>query len=458
MQLDAACRTPVVGILPEPPPPVMAWAVPAPSDLWDPCDHADELMHHVAAAALHAEAGGSVPADLMLSTQNTVHALLPGAVTVFEHMAELVVAARSEVLLQTFCWEDVSDASAVLRAALVRLEAQQQARAAVEPVQPVVVRIMVRRSPTQWLERCPMPLLRDLVAALDPAFVQVQVMEHPERLIGAMHSKSLVVDGCMAVLSGANVERRFDRDGGWFDTGILLGGEVVRGLRADALQLHGRCRVRWSNAALPPPDLQQEPFDLGLGPDMEAGNTPMLVISRRGQGNPWRLDLDTPKDQAVLAALANAQRRICLMSPNLNFPPVMNALESALLRGVRVDLLLSHGFNDGSERLILGQGGTNAWAVARLRERLAHCPAALARLRVRWFSADGGYASQGNGARASHAKGLCVDDCLLLVGSFNFDTQSSHSREIGVAIGCAVVARRWLGTLFDPGFARGMVG
>ena len=456
MHVDAACFTPAVPIPPGSTQVSWAPAV-AQQDGWDGCAHADNLLRDVASAALAANAGGSVPAALMLSTRNTVRAFLSGACLVFEHMAEMVAAAQSEVLLQTFSWQDPSTAADLLRAALCELQDNQRARAALRPVQPVAVRIMVRRSPVQWLQAPQMPALEALVCQLDPNLVQLQVMEHPERLIGAMHSKSLVVDGSMAMLSGANIQRLFDRHVGWYDSGVLLTGDVAQGLRADALHLWSRCRQRCSNAELAPPDPALAPPAADPACDLEAG-TPMLVLSRRGQGNPWRLNVDTPKDQAVLAALQLAARRICLISPNLNFPPVLNSLEQALRRGVRVDLVLSHGFNDDTERLFLGQGGINTWVVARLRHRLRDDPAALARLQLRWFSRDGSGAVQGKTVGTNHAKGMCVDDCLVLMGSFNFDTQSSHSREIGVCIGCAVAARDWLDEIFMPAFLRGEVG
>jgi phosphatidylserine/phosphatidylglycerophosphate/cardiolipin synthase-like enzyme len=399
------------------------------------------LMQVVARASCAAAAQGSIAPHAMLTYGSQVERLLVEPINIFWHMRQHIASARSEVLFQTFSWHDASWGAQELRAGL-------QALAHRRPRPPVTVHLMLRRGPALGVAAQDHHALHRLIATLDPAYVRVQLWEHRERAFGALHSKSLVVDGKRAVVTGANPELSHTLPAGCTDTGIVLRGPVAHSLRCDLLELRSRCRLAVTNDPTMGP-----PLALAL-PRPREGGVPMLVAGRRANGCPWQRRLDNPQDQAFLSAIAHACRRICIYSPNLNVGPLRRALVDAVARGVEVRLLLSKGFNEVTQGL--GQGGGNAHNVRRLYRALRRRDAAEGGLDVRWYTTAQGLAPlEGNGPRSSHAKGASFDDQLLVLGSGNMDTQSwFRSRELNVVIDSAEVTAQWSREVFEPRFQR----
>ncbi|BEV17573.1 hypothetical protein HBDW_43610 [Herbaspirillum sp. DW155] len=162
----------------------------------------------------------------------------------------------------------------------------------------------------------------------------------------------------------------------------------------------------------------------------------MAVVTRRPNWNLLNAGNDTPQNQAFLAAINNAQQSIQIMTPNLNTPSVISALAKALKRGVSVQIVISKGFNDERVGNIIA-GGTNDEAIANLRKRSGNPE----NLDVRYFRnpklPDEAPTPEGNVANmgANHAKYLCVDGVMNIIGSANMDKTSWHfSGETNVAI------------------------
>src|SRR5690606_22264670 len=151
-------------------------------------------------------------------------------------------------------------------------------------------------------------------------------------------------------------------------------------------------------------------------------------------------------------AFAAARSHIRIQTPNLNDDAAKAGLVDAVKRGVRVEIVLSKGFNDLTEQAP-GQGGTNEENVAMLHEELAAAGVTdiCNKLQIRWYSRDGLYPIVGNGIYASHAKYMSIDDTVVIVGTANMDTQSwNNSREVNIVVDDAVTTRAWDATLFLP--------
>jgi phosphatidylserine/phosphatidylglycerophosphate/cardiolipin synthase-like enzyme len=147
---------------------------------------------------------------------------------------------------------------------------------------------------------------------------------------------------------------------------------------------------------------------------------------------------------------------IRMQTPNLNDDVAKQALVDAVLRGVRVDLVLSKSFNDATEALP-GQGGSNDDTVIELYEKLAGVSDVCTKLRIRWHARDG-VAVEGNGVYASHAKYTSFDDAVVIVGTANMDTQSwNNSREVNVLVDDPATTRAWDEQLFALDFDGGVV-
>ncbi|HET6344519.1 MAG TPA: hypothetical protein VFH51_06280, partial [Myxococcota bacterium] len=187
---------------------------------------APSALMHAVAAALH-------PASPSLG--NVIGRMLPTSQDVFEAMAHDMEGARREVLFQTFIWNDRTWPACRLRGALEALERRRS-----RP--PVVVHLMVRHRPLVGVASQSVSALRRLIARLDPRYLEVQLWRHYERGFGALHSKSLVVDGERALITGANPQRGSDLPTPWADTGFALRGPIVGSLRQDLLTVR-RCSI-----------------------------------------------------------------------------------------------------------------------------------------------------------------------------------------------------------------------
>lgn len=396
---------------------------------------ASRLFQVVAAAVRPVARRGTVPAGLLVTGGNAVdpRAYLTGP-EIFGACAEWIAAAEHEVLIQFFTWETGSDASRRLLAALSALNERPRER-------PVRVRIAVNQ-PSLGKETKLRALSRELAAlGLDPARVDLRLEAHRHALVGALHTKSIVVDGRRALVTGANVEVCHDPGSPWFDAAFRLEGPAAAALRADFVDL-------WRKVA------KEELPRLAARPPAANPGAPVLVATRRADGNPFKNDAKDPQGRAFLSAIRAARRLVRLHTPNLNDDAVKAAILHALVEnGVRVELVLSRRFNERTESLP-GQGGGNEKNADALGRALAGTEA-LGRLHVRWYAGPDGATILGNGDHAAHAKYASFDGELAIVGSGNLDTQSlNHSRELNLVVDGREVVAAWDARLFEPSFSR----
>lgn len=387
---------------------------------------------------------------------------------IFPRMRELIAGARYEVALQFYVWENDSDPARDIFAGLKDLE-----RAAREDDRQVTVRLIIDAFnegtpfafPGKYRITNLMPdISRGLESlALDPKYVQVQLAAYTHNGLGNLHSKVLVVDGRAAVIGGANVEAVHGRVDPWNDSAYQVSGDAATALLAE-FDNAWRISHEWlcGSAGGSQDDCTRDPapvqHQLAENPVAASACEPILVVTRKGDANPLGNRTDNTQDQAFLSAFANAKRHIHVMTPNLNDDHAKEALVAAVRRGVTVDVIVSHGFNDSGENLP-GQGGTNVENVAKLYgEILKDMPDRCTRLRLRYYAADNGQMITGNGPLASHAKYASIDDEVTIVGGANMDTQAwNHSRETNIVVGSPEVARAWDAKMFGPAFARAWI-
>ena len=443
-------------------------------------------MRHIYDACVRVVAGGTVAPEYLLTTRNRMHPkVLRGISEVFAAQRAMIASANEEVLIQNFAYHHDSDGAKEISEGLKELQARRQAEHPDGP--PVVVRFLINQGRLTH-PHSKRDLDRELDRlGLDPRFVKVETAAHVHHLFGVLHSKVVVVDRRKALMSGANLERFFSEpteatgpssrlaavaqalrspstgeDGrahgrlraarqalfpqgsGWFDAGYVFEGEIAEGLSSE---FGGSWELK-SGEPLPP---------LATAPDhqTEGAGVPILLVTRPANGNVFGGDVHNPQDQAFLAAFRHAKKQIRIVTPNLNDASVKRALLEALMRGVEVQLVLSKGFNDGTERFA---GGTNEQVIAELRRELiasGHGDKGHL-LDARWYIAEGGDAPvEGRDDFASHAKYCSVDGQVVFVGSANMDGQAwLHSRETNAVVDSAEHAQRCDHELFEPLFER----
>lgn len=174
---------------------------------------------------------------------------------------------------------------------------------------------------------------------------------------------------------------------------------------------------------------------------------------------PWQQGADpppTPLNIGLLALFAKAASSIFIQSPNITAQPVLDALLSALQRGVNVRLVTS-------ERLMVLEqlvtaGTTNKrcmqWLTTKHRELCGKAKEAsqtdlesglfdkaVGRLRVEYHKPrDDG--QSGSEPVQSHLKLTVVDDHVTIHGSGNMDRASWYtSQELGVAFVSSALAK-----------------
>jgi len=383
----------------------------------DAC-HLSPLGEAVRDAAMAADPSrNTVPAERMVSYDNTVHDALLTGPAIFPVMADAIAAAEHEVDIAMFVFAQ-SDAYDEIMAGLARLADR---RAAAGSDQPVVVRLVVDAQKAFFNTG---PEIANAAFEgiarlnLSPDHVQVFVATYEHLTLGNLHTKSVVIDGRIGMLGGANVQHQHDYADPWLDSFYLIEGEAAQTLLADFDHAWTKARVwhcdpsldaawcaRWEDA----PPIWHPAAVLEPQLDGPSSCAPAIALNRTAWGG-FNNDVDNPMDQGLLAAMSGAERRIRIQTPNLNDDAVRDALVAAVSRGVDVQLVLSLGFN---ERAMAFFGGGNASVADDLRRRvLDQAPDQAHRLQIRFYSADGITPVEGNGFGASHLKYLSVDGQL----------------------------------------------
>lgn len=233
------------------------------------------------------------------------------------------------------------------------------------------------------------------------------------------HRKLLIADGESAFTGGLNIGDEYDagpqtNDGraGWRDTHVRVRGPAVRDLGAVFLE-------SWFRAGGP-----ELPWDVLLDPDpgrpgaVRCGVLPDgPVYRRRAMRDLLVSGLDSSREAARLTSP--------YFAPG---PPVLEALERAAQRGVRVEVIVA----GHSDHPILRRGARST--IERLLRR---------GVRVHEYV-----------AALLHAKSAVFDGRLGIVGSSNLDRQSfQHSYEVNLVVVGADVPQA-LDRLFEADLAR----
>ncbi|MEZ6188462.1 MAG: phosphatidylserine/phosphatidylglycerophosphate/cardiolipin synthase family protein [Planctomycetota bacterium] len=352
---------------------------------------------------------------------------------IFGRMADLIANAQHEVLFLTYTWEaDCAPAQRIVDG--LRALAERRRQTGGPPVRAYFV-----VNGGWFAKRTAIKAMRQDLEGLGLApFVDVRLVRHKHRLFGALHTKSLVVDGRVAGVTGANPEAKHDGETPWYDLGFVVHGQAAWGAREDFAQVWRKTTGEELPAIPVPP----------AHPD----DVPVYLIGRKANESPLRRRIDDPQGQAYLAAIENARRSLRILTPNLNYRPLMEALVRAAARGVHVQLVLSLGFNKDAENRPL-QGGCNETTARWLQSTLFEQQ--IGGFELRWYSVDGREPHVGNGPSSSHAKYLTVDGQIALVGSTNLDTQSLlHSRELDFLVDDPATVHAWDARAFLPVWER----
>ena len=268
----------------------------------------------------------------------------------------------------------------------------------------VRVRVLVEGGPVGGISQRQAKLLSRLAAAN----VSVRVVAGPAARVQYHHAKYAVVDDRVLVMTE-----------NWKPSGT--GGHKNRGWglrlsdRRVATRLAAVFRADWAahdtvpwtqfrrGRTFEPADPATESYPTRIEPASFAANATYLLTA---PGNAGR---------GVVSVIDTADSRISVIQPTVSRGPPLRALKRAAERGVRVRLLLS-----------------GAWYTAEDNRRLAESLNG-------WASETGAplsvrVAESGDAFGAIHAKGLIVDNTVV-VGSLNWTpTSRQKNREVALAV------------------------
>ena len=420
---------------------------------------------------------GTVPPMQVFTTGNTVsRRAFRNGEDIFSMAQEMIKYARKEVLIQTFMYHKGSKSVKAMVDGLESLQAQLKKEKVKTPVQ---VKILIDNQTGffGWLEVKPDGLFKShkgkdpykigLPTKLDPKYIQLEVKLYNHSMLGANHSKTIVVDRSKAIITGANMwpdhEGKVPNES---DHGFMVMGQV-------ALALTHEFSFGWdkgthfsgnSDNSTPLAANKLVPFKLpkiaekwAKGRAIET-NIPIMVVTRQAVNNPLKRNAQNPQDVAFETLFEQAKSHINIISPNVNAAPVVKALGEALSRGVNVNILISRNYQD-EVGMVPMQGGTNLKVVKKLHKirdgLFKKNPKSTGNLDIRWYVSRSGEVSYKH-THATHTKFLSVDNQVVLVGSANLDTQSwYHSREANILIDDHDVAKKWCQQVFKTDFLRG---
>lgn len=418
---------------------------------------------------------------------------------IWRETARLVPYAQSEVAIQTFGWDTHSDPAREFLHALLMLNARRKVTHATSPVN---VRIMIDSMPSELNGNLSPDALRaELQAAVDALglarnLVNVEIGLYEHSLGGSQHAKTAYIDNRIATVTGSNMNGSDDYEKGEHDAGFWYGGDMVKSVQRDyddtwhKTQVSTKSDAGWQTGPARAathdfsqvPTLQQallnprDPIDQKLG-EMKPG-VPTLVANK--PANDDLLVGDKRPDHAIgrmmTSMIKHSSESYKFATANLNEPGLVEEIVNAALRRVKVQGIMTQGYEDVGQAL---SAGTNAATVREIHQRLvrgftmyyqdrglaeaqAHAMAeqdARTYFNFRWSRFDPSSATQdvGHQRRSSHVKYASADEQIAYNGSLNMDQQSyMRSREVGVLVGDAETVHTWNEQLFDRDFARGV--
>ena len=415
----------------------------------------------------------------------------------------LIENAQHEVLLQTYLYQKNSQAVVKLREGIENLEKRlKKEEKRGKKIKPVVVKMLIDNqtgligkliAKQGWLFKGldkknpdgPDVYGIGFAKPIDKKYVRLEVQLYNHSLLGSNHSKSIIVDRSMGIVTGANLMKYHDKFKKWgnispeTDHGFFVMGSIGKGLAQDFYFAWEKGEKYFTND--PDKMVPRSPFEQIEGmkrfklPKLVKkwttnrileNNVPMVLLTKRAVNVPWKRKANNPQDQGLLSLFRNAKNNINFITPNLNATPIIEAMLKALQRGVDINIVLSKNYQD-SLGMIPGVGGTNLKNVKKILKKMKkfrkkNPRKKVGKFNIRWFVDRKGRLSREFGTDkdklskwTSHTKYMSVDNQVTVVGSTNMDNQSFfYSRELNIALDHHEITRKWCNLVFRTDYLR----
>ena len=376
--------------------------------------------------------------------------------TICERYATLIQLAKKQILIQTNVWQLNSEVSNIIFQALMdlnlKLKTANQDQVEVYIlinkltfIAALAMRISSPSSSSKRNEVKPISSFEELKKTCTHLKIRAQ---HHEACLGALHSKTLVIDKLYGMVSTGNFQRYNSGTDCRHDIALEFKGGIVANIREDFIH----CWQQLSQILIEDFDDEEkidQYDDKHSLADYE--KCEVLALSRLSNGSPFKKSLKNTQNRALVAAIIAAKKSIHIQTPNLNAPIIIDAIVKAIKNSnanFSVKILLGKNFNNKRQL----RHGSNSKSVTKLLKKLGiHAN----RLDVRWYCDEDQKIIDGDEGPVNHIKYMSIDNEIILVGSANLDVQSiSRSREFSVAIHKPNLVNGWDKRIFMPKFNR----
>ena len=266
----------------------------------------------------------------------------------------------------------------------------------------------------------------------DEINLSIKVFDH--KLFGSSHSKIFIIDGQTMMITGANILEHKFKEGGWFDQSFwLLSEDMAKEIRNRFItDLWKEAKAFSKNPVDLKTDEKFSPNPNSLPCRTHARIKANLALIYR---KPNKLNLTNSlngRTKGLLAAMDLAKKSLKILSPALNADDAVKAIQRAIERGVRVEIILTADMGEANQNKAIIGGGVNSKIAYELKDFAAKKKGNLS---IKFVSRDGVNPAFKANMEASHSKLMIIDESVIILGSSNMDSQSWYrSGETDVAI------------------------
>lgn len=365
-----------------------------------------------------------------------------------------ILSADQEVLFQFYKYNHCSDAGRDIKEALIELN--EKARLAGKLIQ---IKFYVNHrsglaahatksypDPFNWLlypgQGQKSIELNNKIYFLANLNIETKLRKH--QLFDSYHAKQMIVDKKRVMYFSGDPDGNSN-----YKNGQQLSAEVATTVHsvtiAESAAISFEARF-YSNSKV-----SYERFSKRLGEG--EGGIPFLLLEKNPSTDFLKkIRHNAPYKLAVINAIRQAGKEICILISNINDPEIIDALIEAVRRNVVVKLVTGK-FHNQKEESYPSMGGSNLDSVYKMYDKL---PLQYwDKLRVRWACNNLGELILDRTEYRMHGKGIVVDGKILVAGSSPMDKQASYfSGEIDYMVESEAIVARFIDHVFNPVFDR----
>lgn len=364
--------------------------------------------------------------------QVTLHSVDPkniecisDAKAINQKTCDLIKSAEKSINLSFFRVDESEELNAIVDA-LNELNNQKH-----EPKIKIKIHINHRTGFAGWFFQQKNPKTLLMSKLNDFNNLNIKIKTHDHWFFNCYHHKQIIIDGkTMMLRSGDLVNNPRDPKKTRAEIATIIEDEsLAQRARESFIQ-------RWKKS-------YSQLKNKFIGEEKSADQTKATVIflEKKPSFNPFLgFFFDSPYKKAVLEGIKSAKNSINIMTPNINDPDILNALASAVKRGVTVNIVTGKYHNKNKENKP-GMGGCNESTLRALYAKISIIH--FDRLHVRWAQ-HGEQLLEEGADNCMHRKAIIFDDKTVITGSSVLDKQSTYfSSESDVVIESEEVAEQY---------------